>query len=124
MKLPSTSGRGAGGEGKTTSFNEIGSSKSFSIVFIAQKVLRKVTGWTFAVTTDHVELDEQIAKTFKACGAVSEAEADTCRAASSAHTCGSAMSSLIRKFQPERIRAETSSPNPVGPASLSGRRAE
>ena len=28
------------------------------------------------VVTDRVELDDQIAKTFKACGAVSEAEGD------------------------------------------------
>lgn len=51
-----------------------GSGKSFSMVFFAQKVLRKVPGnWTFVVVTDRVELDEQIAKTFAACGAVSDA---------------------------------------------------
>ncbi len=63
-----------------------GSGKSFSMVFFAQKVLRKVAGnWTFVVVTDRVELDEQIAKTFKAAGAVSEAEGDQCHAASGAH---------------------------------------
>ena len=63
-----------------------GSGKSFSMVFFAQKVLRKLPGnWTFVIVTDRVELDEQIAKTFKACGAVSEAEGDACHAASSAH---------------------------------------
>ncbi len=63
-----------------------GSGKSFSMVFFAQKVLRKVAGnWTFAVVTDRVELDEQIAKTFKATGAVSEAEGDQCHAGSGAH---------------------------------------
>ena len=63
-----------------------GSGKSFSMVFFAQKVLRKLTGnWTFVVVTDRVELDDQIAKTFKACGAVSEAEGDNCHAASGAH---------------------------------------
>jgi type I restriction enzyme R subunit len=63
-----------------------GSGKSFSMVFFAQKVLRKVAGnWTFVVVTDRVELDDQIAKTFKATGAVSEAEGDECHAASSAH---------------------------------------
>jgi type I restriction enzyme R subunit len=63
-----------------------GSGKSFSMVFFAQKVLRKVAGnWTFVVVTDRVELDDQIAKTFKAAGAVSEAEGDECHAASSAH---------------------------------------
>ena len=63
-----------------------GSGKSFSMVFFAQKVLRKVPGnWTFVVATDRVELDDQIAKTFKACGAVSEAEGDRCHATSGAH---------------------------------------
>lgn len=52
-----------------------GSGKSFSMVFFAQKVLRKIPGnWTFVVVTDRVELDEQIAKTFAACGAVSDAK--------------------------------------------------
>ena len=63
-----------------------GSGKSFSMVFFAQKVLRKVAGnWTFVVVTDRVELDDQIAKTFKAAGAVSEAEGDQCHAESGAH---------------------------------------
>jgi type I restriction enzyme R subunit len=63
-----------------------GSGKSFAMVFFAQKVLRKFVGnWTFVVVTDRVELDEQIAKTFKAVGAVSEAEGDQCHAASGAH---------------------------------------
>ncbi len=60
-----------------------GSGKSFSMVFFAQKVLRKIPGnWTFVVVTDRVELDEQIAKTFAACGAVSK-DAD-CHAQSGA----------------------------------------
>jgi type I restriction enzyme R subunit len=63
-----------------------GSGKSFSMVFFAQKVLRKLAGnWTFVVVTDRVELDDQIAQTFKACGAVSEAEGDQCHASSGAH---------------------------------------
>ena len=63
-----------------------GSGKSFSMVFFAQKVLRKLTGnWTFVVVTDRMELDEQIAKTFKTVGAVSEAEGDQCHASSGAH---------------------------------------
>jgi type I restriction enzyme R subunit len=63
-----------------------GSGKSFSMVFFAQKVLRKVAGnWTFVVVTDRVELDDQISKTFKATGAVSEAEGDECHAESGAH---------------------------------------
>jgi len=63
-----------------------GSGKSFSMVFFAQKVLRTLPGnWTFVVVTDRVELDEQIAKTFKTTGAVSEAEGDECHASSGAH---------------------------------------
>jgi type I restriction enzyme, R subunit len=63
-----------------------GSGKSFSMVFFAQKVLRKIEGnWTFVVVTDRVELDDQIAKTFKATGSVSEAEGEECHAASGMH---------------------------------------
>jgi type I restriction enzyme R subunit len=63
-----------------------GSGKSFSMVFFAQKVLRKLVGnWTFVVVTDRVELDEQIAKTFKSVGAVSDAEGDKCHASSGNH---------------------------------------
>ena len=100
-----------------------GSGKSFSMVFFAQKVLRKVAGnWTFVVTTDRVELDDQIAKTFKACGAVSEAEGDQCHAASGAHLRELLRGNhryvftLIHKFQPEKVRAET----PSSPALLPG----
>ncbi|GEJ55947.1 type I restriction endonuclease subunit R [Anaeromyxobacter diazotrophicus] len=61
-----------------------GSGKSFSMVFFAQKILRTVPGnWTFVVVTDRVELDDQIAKTFAACGAVADATA--CHASSGAH---------------------------------------
>jgi len=63
-----------------------GSGKSFSMVFFSQKVLRKLAGnWTFVVVTDRVELDQQIAKTFKAVGAVSKTESDQCHAQSGKH---------------------------------------
>ena len=63
-----------------------GSGKSFSMVFFAQKVLRKITGnWSFVVVTDRVELDDQIAGTFKRTGAVSQSEGDECHASSGAH---------------------------------------
>jgi type I restriction enzyme, R subunit len=62
-----------------------GSGKSLAMVFFAQKILRKVPGnWTFVIVTDRVELDDQIAKTFKACGAVSETESELCHAQSGA----------------------------------------
>jgi type I restriction enzyme R subunit len=60
-----------------------GSGKSLSMVFFAQKILRKIPGnWTFVIVTDRSELDEQIYKTFAATGAVGEVEA---HAASGAH---------------------------------------
>jgi type I restriction enzyme R subunit len=63
-----------------------GSGKSFSMVFFAQKILRKKPGnWTFVIVTDRHELDDQIARTFKAVDAVTEAEGDECHAQSGAH---------------------------------------
>ncbi len=71
------SGHGRGGVFWQTQ----GSGKSLAMVFFAQKILRKIPGnWTFVIVTDRVELDDQIAKTFKACGAVSETESDRCHA--------------------------------------------
>jgi type I restriction enzyme, R subunit len=53
-----------------------GSGKSYSMIFLAQKVLRKLPGhWTFLVVTDRLELDEQIYKKFVSAGAVREQEA-------------------------------------------------
>ena len=52
-----------------------GSGKSFSMVFFAQKVLRKVPGnFTFVVVTDRKELDGQIYKNFARTGATTEDE--------------------------------------------------
>src|SRR4029079_11757763 len=54
--------------------------------FFAQKVLRKLVGnWTFVVITDRVELDDQIAQTFKAVRAVYEVEREQCHAQSGVH---------------------------------------
>ena len=50
-----------------------GSGKSISMMFFAQKVLRKVPGnWTFVVVTDRQELDGQIYKHFASAGVVTE----------------------------------------------------
>ena len=50
-----------------------GSGKSVSMMFFAQKVLRKVPGnWTFVIVTDRRELDGQIYKHFVASGVVTE----------------------------------------------------
>lgn len=52
-----------------------GSGKSYSMVFFAQKVMRKVPGnWTFVVITDRLDLDTQIYKNFARAGAVTEPE--------------------------------------------------
>ena len=48
-----------------------GSGKSISMLFFAQKVLRKVRGnWTFVIVTDRKELDNQIYKTFASASGV------------------------------------------------------
>ena len=50
-----------------------GSGKSYSMVFFAEKVFRKLRGnWTFVVITDRKELDTQIYRTFSTCGAATE----------------------------------------------------
>lgn len=52
-----------------------GSGKSYSMIFFAQKVLRRLPGnWTFVVITDRKELDGQIYKTFARAGVVTEPE--------------------------------------------------
>ena len=53
-----------------------GSGKSVSMMFFAQKVLRKMPGnWTFVIVTDRRELDGQIYKHFVASGVVTEGRA-------------------------------------------------
>jgi type I restriction enzyme, R subunit len=50
-----------------------GSGKSFSMIFFAEKVHRKVHGnWTFVVVTDRLDLDKQIYENFASSGAVTE----------------------------------------------------
>lgn len=85
--LPSTSGRGVGGEGASNRIGVFwhtqGSGKSYSMVFFAEKVFRKLTGnWTFVVITDRQELDTQIYRTFATCGAATEGH---CQATSTSH---------------------------------------
>lgn len=60
-----------------------GSGKSYSMVFFAEKVFRKLAGnWTFVVITDRQELDTQIYRTFATCGAATEGH---CQATSTNH---------------------------------------
>ena len=65
-----------GNDGKLGVFwHTQGSGKSYSMVFFSQKVLRKLPGdYTFLIVTDRQELDDQIYKTFSACGAVTEGQ--------------------------------------------------
>jgi len=49
-----------------------GSGKSYSMVFLAQKIRRQFTGSpTFVILTDRDELNKQISDTFEACGCLS-----------------------------------------------------
>ena len=75
-----------------------GSGKSFSMVFFAQKVLRKVPGnWTFLVVTDRDDLDNQIYKNFRNTGAVTE----ECQADSGEH-----LKQLLQRRPPLHLHAD------------------
>src|SRR3989304_7065844 len=70
-------GREAGGEGGKLGvfWHTQGSGKSYSMIFFAQKVLRKLPGnWTFVIVTARTDLDDQIYKNFASVGAVTESE--------------------------------------------------
>ncbi|MCD4672449.1 MAG: HsdR family type I site-specific deoxyribonuclease, partial [Anaerolineaceae bacterium] len=90
--------------------------KSVSMIFFAQKVLRKVPGnWTFVIVTDRQELDGQIYKNFASAGVVTEGRA---QAESSRH-----LRQLLREDHRyvftliHKFRTENGEPHPV----LSGR---
>ena len=56
-----------------------GSGKSYSMVFLARKILRKTGGSpSFLVVTDREELNDQIAGTFASCGCLGTAQPKTC----------------------------------------------
>lgn len=62
-----------------------GSGKSYSIVFFAQKIHRKLGGnFTFLICTDREDLDKQIYNTFSGCG-LADNDKDPCRAGSGKH---------------------------------------
>jgi len=55
-----------------------GSGKSYSMIYFAQKVQRKLAGnWTFLIVTDRIDLDDQIYQNFASTGAVTEPEEKT-----------------------------------------------
>ncbi|MDQ0496952.1 type I restriction endonuclease subunit R [Paenibacillus brasilensis] len=54
-----------------------GSGKSYSMVFLAKKILRKFMGSpTFVILTDRDELNKQISDTFEACGCLGSVKAN------------------------------------------------
>ena len=60
-----------------------GSGKSYSMVFLAEKIRRTQTGSpTFLVLTDRDELNRQISETFESCGCLAGVPAARCRATS------------------------------------------
>jgi len=62
-----------------------GSGKSYSMIFFAQKVQRKLAGnWTFLIVTDRIDLDDQIYKNFASTGTVTEPE-ESARSQSTEH---------------------------------------
>ena len=55
-----------------------GSGKSYSMIFFAQKIKRKLTGSpTFVVLTDRDELNKQISGTFESCGVLGSSKASS-----------------------------------------------
>jgi type I restriction enzyme, R subunit len=94
-----------------------GSGKSYSMIFFAQKVLRKLPGnWTFVVITDRRDLDDQIYKNFAGVNAVTEPE-ERVRAHSGEHLKQLLQEdhryvfTLIHKFQTEKGESIPPSPN-------------
>ncbi len=86
-----------------------GSGKSLSMVMFAEKVLRRLGGnWTFVIVTDRQELDDQIAGTFAATGALTRKTEDA-QAQSRAHLrellAGQEryVFTLIHKFSTDRL---------------------
>ncbi|MGO4860493.1 type I restriction endonuclease subunit R [Atopobiaceae bacterium Sow4_H2] len=60
-----------------------GSGKSYSMVFLAEKIRRTQKGSpTFLVLTDRDELNKQISETFESCGCLAGLSASRCRATS------------------------------------------
>ena len=81
-----------------------GSGKSYSIVFFARKIHRKLGGnFTFLICTDREDLDKQIYNTFAGCKLVDN-DKDPCRASSGTHLKAllnqhkSYVFSLVQKF--------------------------
>ena len=86
-----------------------GSGKSFSMIFFAQKALRKVSGrYSFVVVTDRADLDEQIYKNFVSTGAVTEPQGGESgpQATSGAH-----LQAAAARRSPVRVHADPEVPH-------------
>ncbi len=71
-----------------------GAGKSYSMVYFARKVRRKISGgFTFVVLTDREDLDKQIYDTFAGCGVVNH-EKEPCRASS-----GSGLRDMLKEHK-------------------------
>lgn len=71
-----------------------GAGKSYSMVYFARKVRRKISGgFTFVVLTDREDLDKQIYDTFAGCGVVNN-DTERCRAAS-----GNELRSMLKEHK-------------------------
>lgn len=89
-----------------------GSGKSYSMVFLAEKIRRKFPGSpTFLVLTDREELDKQISETFESCGCLAGVAAERCHATSGKDLIKklegnpSYVFSLIQKFNQDDVEA-------------------
>jgi type I restriction enzyme R subunit len=76
---PSPSPKGRGERQRLGVFwHTQGSGKSYSMIYFAQKVQRKLAGnWTFLIVTDRIDLDDQIYQNFASTGTVTEPEEKT-----------------------------------------------
>lgn len=89
-----------------------GSGKSYSMVFLAEKIRRKFPGSpTFLVLTDRAELDKQISEAFESCGCLAGVPAEQFRATSGENLVKklegnpSYVFSLIQKFNQDEVEA-------------------
>ena len=86
-----------------------GSGKSFSMIFFAQKALRKVSGkYSFVVVTDRQDLDDQIYKNFVSTGAVTEPKGGE---AGPQATSGQHLQELLRRRSPVRVHVDPQVPH-------------
>jgi len=94
-----------------------GSGKSYSMVFLTEKIHRKISGsYTFVVITDRTELDDQIASIYTNCG---RANSKTDQARN-----GAALRAMLRDQNRRYVfgliqKYRERSPNPIRSATTS-----